>query len=100
GRHRLGGGMVHKLSGAGAEPGAEGEGLPLIHARGLKKTYHLAGGQTIQALSDVDFEVRSGEFISIVGPSGCGKSTLLKILAGLLPYREGEVELAGQPIGG
>lgn len=74
--------------------------LALISARGLKKTYYLAGGQAIEALSDVDFDVRSGEFISIVGPSGCGKSTLLKILAGLLPYREGEVELAGKPIGG
>ena len=35
----------------------------------------------ITALESVNFEVRSGEFISLIGPSGCGKSTLLMIVA-------------------
>jgi NitT/TauT family transport system ATP-binding protein len=38
----------------------------------------------VQALQAIDFELRSGEFVSIVGPSGCGKSTLLRIVAGLV----------------
>jgi NitT/TauT family transport system ATP-binding protein len=65
---------------------------PLIVARGLSKTY-AAGGGTIVALKELDFEIYDGEFVSVVGQSGCGKSTLLKVLAGLLPFSSGTVEL-------
>jgi len=37
-----------------------------------------------QALDEVNLDIATGEFISIVGPSGCGKSTLLRIIAGLI----------------
>jgi len=37
-----------------------------------------------QALEEVNLDIATGEFISIVGPSGCGKSTLLRIIAGLI----------------
>ena len=46
----------------------------------------------MEALRDVSFETRPGEFLSIVGPSGCGKTTLLRVLAGLLPAQRGAVE--------
>ena len=38
---------------------------------------------SVQALDQVNLDVRAGEFISVVGPSGCGKSTLLKLITGL-----------------
>ena len=38
----------------------------------------------IQALEEVNLDIATGEFISIVGPSGCGKSTLLRIIADLV----------------
>jgi NitT/TauT family transport system ATP-binding protein len=44
------------------------------------------------ALSNLDFDVRAGEFVSLLGPSGCGKSTALRIIAGLSPPSEGSVE--------
>lgn len=69
-------------------------GEPII-IRGLKKTYPTAAGHT-PVLEDVDLEIGAGELISLVGPSGCGKSTILKILAGLIPFDQGEVTLGGQ----
>jgi NitT/TauT family transport system ATP-binding protein len=45
----------------------------------------------VVALKDLSFELRRGEFASIVGPSGCGKSTLLRIIAGLVPPSSGVV---------
>ena len=52
------------------------------------------------AVQDVSFDVRGGEFVSIVGPSGCGKSTLLSLIAGLVPITEGRISLDGQPVDG
>jgi NitT/TauT family transport system ATP-binding protein len=52
-----------------------------------------------QALAEVSFDIRPGEFVTIVGPSGCGKSTLLKITAGLLKATTGRVELGPGNLG-
>lgn len=71
----------------------------LIQARGLSKTYVTGSGE-VTALKGLDFEIYDGEFVSVVGQSGCGKSTLLKVLAGLLPYTAGSVELNGKPLRG
>ena len=53
-------------------------------------SYHSLHGET-QALTNISFGVREGEFIAIVGPSGCGKSTLLSIIAGLLSPEQGTI---------
>lgn len=45
----------------------------------------------IVALSNIDLDIRKGEFLSIVGPSGCGKSTLLRCIAGLAPTSSGDI---------
>jgi NitT/TauT family transport system ATP-binding protein len=76
-----------------------------IGVRGLSKVFSHAGGhtgaaETFLALSDIDLDVREGEFLAVVGPSGCGKSTLLDILAGLSPPSSGEVLLDGKPVSG
>ncbi|HXV26127.1 MAG TPA: ATP-binding cassette domain-containing protein [Alphaproteobacteria bacterium] len=50
------------------------------------------------ALSDINLEIRDGEFLVIVGPSGCGKSTLLRIIAGLEESDNGEVMIGGERV--
>jgi len=52
----------------------------MIKCENINKTYPLARGAGYQAIRDVSFHVRAGEFTAITGPSGCGKSTLLNIL--------------------
>lgn len=72
---------------------------PCIRIRGVGKTFETRE-QSIQALSEVDLDVRPNEFITFVGASGCGKSTLLRILAGLETHTSGEILLHDQPIDG
>jgi NitT/TauT family transport system ATP-binding protein len=54
----------------------------------------------VLALADVSFSVEDGEFMAIVGPSGCGKTSMLNIVAGLLPYEEGNVAIDGKRVDG
>jgi cobalt/nickel transport system ATP-binding protein len=51
-----------------------------------------------QSLSEIDLEVRKGEFIGILGANGSGKTTLLKVMDGLLKNFEGCVELDGKGV--
>ena len=71
----------------------------VIDLRSVHLTYPFRAG-SVDALSDVSFLAREGEFFSIVGPSGCGKSTLIKIIAGLLPTTKGEVRVDGNLVKG
>lgn len=50
------------------------------------------------ALKDINFEIESGEFISLLGPSGCGKTTLLRALMGLEWISTGNIYLNGEDI--
>jgi len=50
----------------------------------------------VDALDNISFEIKPGEFVCIVGPSGSGKSTLLRITAGLIQPQQGRVWLDGQ----
>ena len=50
------------------------------------------------AVDNLSFEVKKGEFVSIVGPSGCGKTTLLSLIAGLIKPSNGSITLNGEKI--
>ena len=82
-------------AGAAPPPAAQ-----LIAVARLNKIYRTLEGADIEALKDVSFDIRDGEFITVVGPSGCGKSTLLKILAGILRRTSGDVRLRERPVDG
>jgi ABC-type nitrate/sulfonate/bicarbonate transport system ATPase subunit len=69
-----------------------------IAVRDLTKEFARADGSTLRVIGGLSFEVKEGEFVSIVGPSGCGKSTLLSILAGLEQPSTGEIQLNGKPL--
>jgi NitT/TauT family transport system ATP-binding protein len=68
---------------------AQSQPSTAVSLRGVGKTF--ANG--VAALSGFSFNVRDGEFVSLLGPSGCGKSTALRIVAGLTPASAGEVEI-------
>jgi putative ABC transport system ATP-binding protein len=69
----------------------------LISIEGLSKVYLTEEVET-HALSDVDLEIRDGEYVAIAGPSGCGKSTLLSILGLLDEPTSGSYRLRGRSI--
>jgi len=69
------------------------ESADCIEMRGISK--HFGG---IQALSSVDFNLRSGQVVGLVGDNGAGKSTLIKILSGVYLPDEGEILVDRKPV--
>src|SRR6195256_3984135 len=68
-----------------------------IDVRGLSKTFQLAG-TAIEAVRDVSFSVRRGEFVALLGPSGSGKSTILNMIATLIKPSSGQILIDGVPV--
>jgi putative spermidine/putrescine transport system ATP-binding protein len=64
-----------------------------ITLRGLRKAYG-----SVRALDDVDLQVRSGEFLTLLGPSGSGKTTLLMVLAGFIRPDQGQLLFGDQDV--
>ena len=69
----------------------------MITLENVEKLYRTDKIETL-ALSNVNLEVDSGEFISVMGPSGCGKSTLLNVMGLLDVPTQGTVSIGGQRI--
>ncbi len=68
-----------------------------IDVRGLSKSFQLAGA-VIEAVRDVSFSVRRGEFVALLGPSGSGKSTILNMIATLVKPSSGQILIDGKPV--
>ncbi|MFM7602297.1 MAG: nitrate ABC transporter ATP-binding protein [Pseudanabaena sp.] len=64
----------------------------------VTRTFKTNNGQPYVAVKDVYFEMKEGEFVSIIGHSGCGKSTVLNILSGLDKASAGGIVLEGREI--
>jgi D-xylose transport system ATP-binding protein len=66
---------------------------PLLQLQNITKTFG-----SVQALDDVDFEVRAGEVMALVGDNGAGKSTLVKCVAGTHAADSGRILFEGKEV--
>lgn len=64
--------------------------MAIIEIKNISVSYN-----SHEALKDVSFNVEAGDFIGFVGPNGAGKTTLIKAIFGLVPLKEGSIELFG-----
>jgi NitT/TauT family transport system ATP-binding protein len=75
----------------------------ILQVQDLRKVYPNPGrvdSEDLVVLDGISFDVREGEFVTIIGPSGSGKSTLLNIIAGLESYDGGDVVVSGHRVAG
>jgi multiple sugar transport system ATP-binding protein len=65
-----------------------------IAFRGVWKVY----GKSVEAVKDMNLQIKDGEFVSLLGPSGCGKSSTLRMIAGLEEITRGDLSIGGRRI--
>ena len=65
-----------------------------IAFQGVWKIY----GKTVEAVKDMNLQIKDGEFVSLLGPSGCGKSSTLRMIAGLEEITRGNLDIGGRRI--
>ena len=68
--------------------------MAVVSARDLSLTFETNDGP-VHALSNVNLDVRKGDFVSFIGPSGCGKTTFLRVIADLERHTAGTIEVNG-----
>ncbi|MDA5640204.1 MULTISPECIES: ABC transporter ATP-binding protein [Agrobacterium] len=66
----------------------------VVSAKKLGLTFETGDGP-VHALSNVDLDVKKGDFVSFIGPSGCGKTTFLRVIADLEKHTSGEITVNG-----
>lgn len=70
---------------------------PIVQIRQVTKSYH-RGEQRVPVLTNISFDIISGDFIALMGPSGSGKSTLLNLIAGIDKPDSGSLKVNGVDI--
>ncbi|MBC8342682.1 MAG: ABC transporter ATP-binding protein, partial [Bacteroidetes bacterium] len=71
--------------------------MPFVKLNDISKTYKM-GDVSIHALKNVNMEIESGSFVSIVGPSGSGKSTVLNLIGCLDQPTSGSIQIENQEV--
>jgi ABC-type sugar transport system ATPase subunit len=76
-----------------AAPPSDPQTAPLLSLRGISKSFG-----AVQALTDIELDVRAGEVVALLGDNGAGKSTLVKILSGVHPADSGTITFHGREV--
>ena len=66
----------------------------------VSMTFELPDGGNVEALKNINLNIKEGELLSVLGPSGCGKTTLLNIVAGFLAPTAGTISLNSKQVTG
>ncbi|GHU34329.1 ABC transporter ATP-binding protein [Spirochaetia bacterium] len=74
--------------------------MSLIDIKNINRIYRDTNGNPLYALSNIDLQIETGEFVSIVGASGCGKTTLLRLIAGLDRPQSGKIHVENKEVTG
>lgn len=74
--------------------------MSTLHIQDVSVQFETQRGESSLALSTVNLEMNSGDFVVAIGASGCGKTTLLSCIAGFLEPSQGEIVLNGAPVHG
>jgi NitT/TauT family transport system ATP-binding protein len=74
------------------------QALTKIELSGVEKRFSSSRGDLQIAVSQLDLEIRTGEFVCLVGPSGCGKTTVINLMAGFEQPTAGTVQIDGKPV--
>ena len=69
-----------------------------VQLKDVHKEFKKDQNQKLQVLDDINFDIKEGEFVSLLGPSGCGTPTILKLIAGLEKTTSGEVLVNGKKV--
>jgi putative ABC transport system ATP-binding protein len=67
----------------------------LVKLKGINKSF-TKGKEKVQVLTNLDLDIRRGDFLALMGPSGSGKTTLLNLIGGLDKPTSGELSIGGQ----
>ncbi len=70
--------------------------MSAVEITNISKAFNLGSNNQVDALTDINLSIASGEFVSLIGPSGCGKSTLLRLIANLIEPTSGNLVVKGK----
>jgi NitT/TauT family transport system ATP-binding protein len=70
--------------------------MSAVEISNISKVFNLGTNNQVDALTDINLSIASGEFVSLIGPSGCGKSTLLRLIANLIEPTSGDLIINGK----
>ena len=70
--------------------------MSAVEITNISKAFNLGSSNQVDALTDINLSIASGECVSLIGPSGCGKSTLLRLIANLIEPTSGELVVNGK----
>ena len=73
-------------------------GAKRVKFENINKTFLTGDNRRVQAVADLNLDIKAGEFVCLLGPSGCGKTTILRMLAGFEVPTEGHIYIGDENV--